>query len=191
MTTLILSESYLEYWGNVLLDLDPQVIDLATQPFSIRYRFKGRWRIYTPDTLVRMRDGRLYLIEFKYIEEYENDPELRAKINCLREIFKRRGYTDLLLLTEREICEEPRLENSLCLHRHATSNEPGPKDVRTLHRLMGDQAISIGKLLRYASKGAFYRDALWYLMGRNIIEVDRTEPITPQTRVRWSPDHGI
>ena len=55
----LLWESQIEGDFLVKLDLDPDVIDIEVQPFTITYHDESRRRKYTPDMLVTRRDGQM------------------------------------------------------------------------------------------------------------------------------------
>ena len=50
------------------LDADPRVVDYCEQPVTIPYILDGQAHEYTPDVIVRLTDGRAFIIEAKPIE---------------------------------------------------------------------------------------------------------------------------
>ena len=84
-----------------ILDADPDVTSFFVHPFKIRYKYNGSYRTYIPDCLVRLIDGREYLVEIKPSRLMDEDLVIR-KAKAGTDIAERYGMK-YLMLTEYEL----------------------------------------------------------------------------------------
>lgn len=60
------AQSYLEFFCLKKFELDNDVIFVESQPFTLLYDYEGRSQcVYTPDVLIKKRDGSIWIIEVK------------------------------------------------------------------------------------------------------------------------------
>jgi hypothetical protein len=65
---LVQFDSELELLMLGQLDTDPRIVDFQEQPFTIPYTVGGEAHEYTPDVIVRLEDGRAFVMEMKPAE---------------------------------------------------------------------------------------------------------------------------
>ncbi|MFB7191713.1 TnsA-like heteromeric transposase endonuclease subunit, partial [Streptomyces sp. NPDC056230] len=58
-------ESWLERDRLILLDFDPDVVGIASQPFWSHWRDGGAKRRHAPDYFVRLADGRARIVDVR------------------------------------------------------------------------------------------------------------------------------
>ena len=73
-------ESTLERLFVLIADFDPNVIDIEAQPLVIHYNYKKRSKKYFPDFKVYTRDGKIRIVEVKYMEDAVKPENVLKKI---------------------------------------------------------------------------------------------------------------
>ena len=190
MGYLLFGESYLEYWGIILLDLDRKIRRLTTQPFTIRYTLEGKFRNYTPDALVELYDGTLLLIEFKYFAESQKEDKLE-KHQRINEIVMECGYSGLLTQTEHEICLNPRLDNSIKLHRYGRGHCPNRDKILETKNIINNEIWTFAKLTNATKSIGIHYDSIMHLAAHNILQLDINTLINPTSQIQWNPDYEL
>lgn len=104
-------ESALERDFALILENKPNVSEYQEQPVKIEYFYKDKFRVYTPDFLVRFNDGtRNWLCEIKYRKELrEKFSKLKPKFRAAIEYCKEEDW-EFKIFTELDI-RNPFLEN--------------------------------------------------------------------------------
>ncbi|MFD5558003.1 TnsA-like heteromeric transposase endonuclease subunit [Streptomyces sp. NPDC127068] len=64
-------ESWLEQDRLILLDRDPQVVAIASQPFWLHWHDGTRKRRHAPDYFVRLADGRARVVDVRAADEMD------------------------------------------------------------------------------------------------------------------------
>ncbi len=99
-------ESQLEHDFLLLLDHDPNCIDLQPQPAKILYKTEsGREATLYPDCWAIFKDGREFLFDVKSENRYRKmteDVNWKIKIKAIQKFCKKRGWT-YQVITERKI----------------------------------------------------------------------------------------
>jgi DNA primase large subunit len=78
-------------------EFDDDTISYMTQPFTISYLFEGMKRKYTPDLLVKRKNGVWLVIEVKPKEKIQ---ALQKKFDVLRRIFASAGMKFIVVSDE-------------------------------------------------------------------------------------------
>ncbi|WP_133806051.1 TnsA-like heteromeric transposase endonuclease subunit [Kribbella caucasensis] len=95
-------ESWLERDHVMVLDFDPAVVGLSSQPFRLSWRRGGKTRIHTPDYFARLRDGTGVVVDVRADDRIEPD-DAEAFANTARACesvgweFRRLGKLDEVL----------------------------------------------------------------------------------------------
>lgn len=98
---MVRCESLLEMHFLYLAEFARNVVSFDEQPVTISYRLNGRMRRYTPDFLLRWRDGSQWFVEVKPYELLALEKN-REKFDAVGEYFRRRGDT-FITMSERGI----------------------------------------------------------------------------------------
>ena len=114
-------ESQLERDALIILDLIPEVDDIAVQPFKLNYQFDGRERVYFPDILITGDFGRK-VIEVKPKHNL-GKPENLKRFPVIETVLAEKGY-QFEIWTEDDIRREPRSSNVRSLSPHRLSASP-------------------------------------------------------------------
>lgn len=180
-------ESSLERDFLVLLDFNRQVESFHAQPVTIRYRYCGRNRRYTPDVYVTYFDGQTpTLYEVKYRDDLRRDwSKLRPGFKAAIRFAKREG-AKFRIITEKEI-RTPLLSNIKFLRhcmKQSAQESVEEQVVRTLATL-GESTP--GEVIKAAFRDDRHRlhalSSLWRMVATGRIEADLEGPISMQTPI--------
>ncbi|WP_019156814.1 TnsA endonuclease N-terminal domain-containing protein [Robertmurraya massiliosenegalensis] len=94
-------ESLLEKDFIKVLDFDPSVNRIQSQPLKIKYRYKGKLYKYFPDFLVETKDKHKILFEVKP-ENKMNDDKNKVKFEVGKIYCETKGW-DFIVVTEKDI----------------------------------------------------------------------------------------
>lgn len=148
---LVQCELMLELDALAHLDaFDREIVDVAGQPFPIKYRFGGRSRTWTPDFLVERRGVRPELVEVKplkrvYPDDKVEQAAMHRQIDAMEEASAREGF-DFRLLTEQEIRVQPALYNAKLMSRHAPVRHEAALVLRGRAAILGSVGGSVPEL---------------------------------------------
>lgn len=109
-SAMMFCESKLEMDGLMKLEFDETVESYVTQPASYAYRFNGRLTRYTPDVLVKYKDGRYVFVEIKPFAKTQSERFI-AKFNRLTLMFNDVIGHPFELWTCRDIRKAKRIPN--------------------------------------------------------------------------------
>ena len=110
-------ESPLEYLTCFHLEYSPDVRAYVSQPGPVEYYLNGQPQNFFPDFWVDSNQKAEHLLEVKCSKEISNQ-EFRDKFKLRRESATQKGLP-LVLITERQICQNPILDNLKLLHHYA------------------------------------------------------------------------
>lgn len=111
---MISFEELLERDALYLFEFSPQIKDIHQQPFKFFYPCAGRVRRYTPDFELGLVNGDHLIVEIKPSKVLAK-PAIAEKISAVRAAMTQQGRR-FMVLTEKEIRLEPRLENLKVLY---------------------------------------------------------------------------
>lgn len=98
---MVRCESLLEMHFLYLAEFARNVVSFDEQPLTVSYRLNGWLRRYTPDFVLRWRDGSQWFVEVKPAELLSL-PRNQEKFACVAEHFRRGGDT-FITMSEHEI----------------------------------------------------------------------------------------
>lgn len=180
-------ESSLERDFLVILDFNRRIQEFHTQPVTIRYRYAGRDRRYTPDVfVVYYCDDDPTLYEVKYREDLRRDwHKLRPGFKAAIKFAKQEGVR-FKIVTEREI-RTPLLSNIKFLRhcRRQPSHESIEEQVvRTLAALGESTPETLMRAAFRDDQNRLYAlSALWRMVAMGRIEADLETPLSMQTPI--------
>lgn len=184
----VICESYLEFYGNKILDMQKTTKQMTTQPLTTAIPFCDSEHDATPDTLILNIDETFCLYEFKYEDDYQKNKD---RYDNIGNKYISTGIVNYQVLTDNYVYQQPRLINSLELHRIAMSNAAEIHHAQQLRKIMGNNKHRLGEIHKRCTQENIPIQALWYLMGRLIIDIDCTVEFTRKTLINWSQDHEI
>lgn len=91
MSAQVGHESQLELWRLLLLDFDPEVVRITSQPFLINGDDRGGTRRHIPDYLVEYAGGRLAVVDVKPKARL-GAPRVRESLDWSRRVIEDRGW---------------------------------------------------------------------------------------------------
>lgn len=183
-------ESSLERDHLLLLDFDPEVVNLREQPFTLRYLDEGLQRKYTPDVQVdflsRSGQSRTVVYEVKPLavlkEEFQTlRPKFKAAISHCRS----RGWK-FKIVTEKHI-RHPLLKNAKFLKRYKNLEDQPIIREQLCRSLCGMERATPSSLLTatywHGEKRMSAIPVLWQLVAKRVIGVDLNEPLTMRSEI--------
>lgn len=184
MNSIVMWESQLERDYIYLLEIDSDVVAYKSQPFTIAYNSQYKRRKYTPDFLVE-RTNLKQIVEIKQerkIEKFSQSDRYRQAANfCLTHDL------DFVVVTEKIIRVQPRLDNIKLLHRYARVVLPWyvyTECFNYFHSVVGSTILEAEARLK--AKGISY-SCLLKLLWNGFLLTDLMRPITAQSLVQLSP----
>ena len=162
--------------------LCPGLLRLRHQPFTLKL---GTGRTYTPDFLVKHRDGRLTVIEVKPREKI---PKYREVFDEAAALLRADGIT-FLVLDEEVIRADKRQKNAALILRYRKTRPDIEGRERVISELRrGDGSMAIGRLMRRASVS---REVILHLLALRTLITARDLPTSGKGRVRLFNDSEI
>lgn len=189
-------QSLLERDFQTVLCCDPRVEIYAVQAHRLTYWVPNTagtatQRLYTPDFVVRLRDGRIVVIEVK-AEALERQSYWQERGPYIQLAYARDYAVDFLVITERHIRIQPRLSNlERMLHFGARFDDP-----EAVMRVRDAFALSsarpkIGELCELtvlaSERMSRSYSALMQLALRGEIELDLDQPLSLSTTIAKVP----
>ena len=110
-------ESYLECYIFHILEYDPNIKFIESQPLTIGYEANGRFLKYTPDSCVIDVHGKATYLETKPILKLVNATN-SIKFKRIKKEFNRLGY-EFKTLTELDLPSPQHMRNLEILHRNS------------------------------------------------------------------------
>ena len=178
-------ESVLERDFYMLLEFDENVVSYQEQPITINYEYVDSLkRKYTPDCLVTYKDRTQIYYEVKYINEINNDEELRIKLDFLKKYFHQKYSYSLNLFTDEEIYKEE-LENFKFLYKFAFLPINKEKTEQINKILNTTDEITIKNILNKISSKQFeqmtFLPYIWNYVFHNLSIVNLSSKFTMYT----------
>lgn len=125
---LIHCESLLEKDAVTHFELSPLVLSYREQPRRIYYQDGNQTRFYTPDFELVLPDYSRTLIETKLSKELEC-ADLQNKLACIKKTLSS-SDEQLVVLTEQDLRQEPRLNNLNVLSKAPPLNSFTPRQIK-------------------------------------------------------------
>jgi len=161
-------ESQLERDALIIVDLMPEVDQVAVQPFKLVYQCDGRDRIYFPDILIQGSFGET-VIEVKASGELRK-PDNQKRFPLIEATLAENGYR-FEIWTEQDIRREPRRKNLGLLSAYRLCEPPAvdKKQLRSLFR--GCPHVSIQEVADLIGGDADLADVL-LLVANGQLKID-------------------
>lgn len=171
------------------LEFDPTVLSYEEQPIRITGIDNGKSISYTPDCLVKFKDGKpSRLVEIKYLEELrEKEHEFAARFKLGRDHCEKSGM-EFHIIDDIQIRQAP-LDNYRLLYRFAkppqnlAANKP-----KVLAVLSDSGPIELAGLLKLFSPDrvvqAAFTPIIWHLLFTREILTDLSSPLSNQSIIR-------
>jgi len=139
MGKMVKVESSLEYDACFHFEYSPSITSFITQPCGVDYQLNGRTQTFYPDFLVEDKEFGKRFFEIKPSSKVRK-PEFRAKFALRRDAALSQSIP-LIVVTEKQICLNPILNNLKLLHRYA-----GNYSLTPLHFWVLDAVKSLGRI---------------------------------------------
>ncbi len=183
MNTAIWWESQLERDYIYLLEIDPDVLSYQGQPFTIAYSNLDKRRKYTPDFWVE-RKGSKQIIEVKpahKVSETQNTRRFQQAASiCLAH------NLEFVVVTEKTIRVQPRLDNIKLLHRYARVSLSWHNYIDCLEYFRSVETKSLLEAERDLEAKGITRNYLLRLLWSGFLLTDLMKPITPLSLIQLS-----
>lgn len=136
-------ESDLEGDTTRLFDYDPEISWFCEQPETFQIKHEGKMISYTPDFLVK-RGDKFIFVEVKP-DDKAADAEMKSRLASVGRYFVSAGH-EFVLLTERQIRCQPRLNNVKTISRMASKACSAGNMIRVRDLIQDGSQISLGNL---------------------------------------------
>lgn len=183
MNTAIWWESQLERDYIYLLEIDPDVLSYQGQPFTITYDSLDKRRKYTPDFLLE-RKGSRQIVEVKpdnKVEEFQNTRRFQQAAN-----FCSAYNLEFVVLTEKTIRVQPRLDNIKLLHRYARVALSWHNYIDCSEYFRSVETSSLLEAEKNLKAKGVTRNYLLRLLWSGFLSTDLMKPITPLSLIQLS-----
>ncbi|MET8698289.1 TnsA-like heteromeric transposase endonuclease subunit [Kitasatospora sp. NPDC004723] len=172
-------ESYLESKWMKLLDFDPEVANVAAQPFELEGRDQGGvWR-HTPDLFARLRDGSVQLLDVKP-DRFTDRLDVARQRQRTAAVSEAMGWQYAMV-------GEPdplRWASVKWLAGYRRPSTAADELAAPLLELAADP-VAIGDLLAFQPAPDIARAVVYHLMWHHRLAFDITKPLRDHTLV-WS-----
>ncbi len=183
MNTAIWWESQLERDYIYLLEIDPDVLSYQGQPFTITYDSLDKRRKYTPDFLLE-RKGSRQIVEVKpdnKVEEFQNTRRFQQAAN-----FCKANNLEFVVVTEKTIRVQPRLDNIKLLHRYARVALSWHNYIDCSEYFRSVETSSLLEAEKNLKAKGVTRNYLLRLLWSGFLITDLMKPITPFSLIQLS-----
>jgi hypothetical protein len=117
INNVIMCESTLEFNACFHHEYNDEIESYGSQPKGFKYEFNGKNLPYTPDTLIIYKNGNEKYHEYKPFSKISS-PLFREKFKAKKQASLILGR-ELILITDKQICVNPILNNLKLLHRYS------------------------------------------------------------------------
>lgn len=173
-------ESQIERDYIYLLEFDGDVLSYQEQPERVRYTREGRTHTYTPDFLVRRTDGE-QLVEVKPEEQLAREENV-ALFRSIAPVIREQGR-EFLVVTDRIIRAQPRLENIKLLWRYARVPIIPRHHLYCQHLLGDGRQVSLAEMFDFFRSKRVPLETAYALLYRGVIGTDITRPVSHSSMV--------
>jgi TnsA endonuclease N terminal len=171
-------ESQLERDCLFLIEMDPDVYWYEEQPKKITYYVEGKAHTYTPDLLVLRRSRDIaQLVAVKSKEKAESE-EWQSFFDIVRPICQDKYGYEYLVVTDREIRIQPRLNNIKLIYKYARTGITTAHQI-CLHKMFaGKKTLSLQEIvLGFAGKDSGIAE-VYTLIYKGVLTVDLSQPLS-------------
>ena len=186
-------EASLERDALILCEFDPNIEYFKTQPRRFNYLLNGKKHHYTPDIMVKYKDGVILYVEVKYREDLKKSwTELKPKFKAAIKELKLEPYIRFKIWTENEI-RSTYLKNVTFLlpykkrpfetYQMATIE----KILSRIHKSTPRELIELcsTSLIEQAE----FLNTLWHAVASGIVKIDFNFPLNMSSPI-WMETHS-
>lgn len=188
---LVAFESLIELDYFYLLEFDDDVIGYKEQPLTLFYPYLNKTHKYTPDIAVERQNSKI-LVEVKPLTEYlasQDDPETSVKYNAAANYCKYNGYTDFIIVTDKDIRDGILLKNIKYLFSYHNLKVPSSAKLIIRNELMVKGSMQISQLLFNVCKSedttSTYYAYMLAMLYHHEIQIDLFRPINKDSAVSF------
>lgn len=181
MTAPVGYESRLELANLILMDFDPEVRAIVSQPFLLEARDDNRMRRHVPDYLLHLRGGGVRVIDVKPTARLDV-PKVRESLGWTKRVMAVPGW-------QYQICSEPDrtlVANVRFLSGFRWSDRFEETEVASARRVV-DEVMSFGSAVRRAARvvdnPARARAVVLHLLWRRLLESDLSRMLDNDSEV--------
>ena len=174
-------EASLERDALILCEFDPNIEYFKTQPRRFNYILNGKKYHYTPDIMVKYKDGEILYVEVKYREDLKkNWTELKPKFKAAIKELKSEPNTRFKIWTENEI-RSTYLKNVTFLLPY--KKRPFETyQMATIEKILSRIHEStprelIGLCSTSLNEQAEFLNTLWYAVASGVVKIDLNFPL--------------
>ncbi len=174
-------EAGLEKDALILCEFNPDIEYFKTQPRRFNYLFNGKHRHYTPDIMVKYKDGSIQYVEVKHRDNLKKDwKELKPRFKAAIKELKTEPNTRFKIWTQKEI-RGVYLKNVTFLLPY--KKRPFEDyQMATIHKILSRIHEStpkdlIGLCSTSSIEQAEFLNTLWYAVSSGIVKIDLHFPL--------------
>ena len=176
---MVYAESRLERDALYMLEFDDSVVAYVTQPETFGYQLHGKARVYTPDILIKRKDGQYQFVEVKP-EVNTKDEKFVDKFLFLQHLFDNEIGIPLCILTDSQIRLGSRISNYR--HLYQALRMPAPlKEFAQLKAEFDLNGISYAELYQYCQQLALPASTPKQILAHGLLRFDITTKLSPAT----------
>ena len=174
-------ESQLERDYIYLLEIDTDIVAYCEQPFTIAYDRHNRRKKYTPDFLVERKCS-------KQVVEVKPNSKVESFINSDRFLgitsFCSSSGMEFVIVTEKTIRVQPRLDNIKLLYKYARADLPWSIYTDCLNYFQKVKISTISEICK--SLRGVTQSSLLKLLWNGFLLTDLMQPISPHSSIQLS-----
>lgn len=185
-------EASLERDALILCEFDPNVEFFKTQPRRFNYLLNNNKRHYTPDIMVKYKDGSVLYIEVKYRDDLKKKwGELQPKFKAAIKELKSEPSTRFKIWTEKEI-RSAFLKNATFLLPYKKRPFEAYQ-LATIEKILSRIHESnpkelIGLCSTSLIEQAEFLNTLWHAISNGIVKTDLNRPLSMATPIWIIPN---
>lgn len=177
------AQSYLEFFCLKKFELDNDVIFVESQPFTLLYEYDGRFNcVYTPDVLIKKRDGSIWIIEVKPSKKISKTME--KKFEHIAWCLWQSGI-HFAFMTEKELGSWCAMNTTLLLSCHLPSAHSDESLERLVRKL--PFVSTYREMLDIAVDAGYEIGTIMTLLGRSKLFMDMDKPLRGASLIAKAP----
>lgn len=167
------------------LEFNDNVDFYQAQPAHIEFLFKGKMRRYTPDFFVRLKNGRMLVIEVKCASILKKDAILRERLELLHNVYEARGI-EFRVVTDEQLHIGVLIPNlfSLLRYRNKYLDIAGLEQI--LSGLSTHASATRGSLRRHAHSLNLSIDLIDIAIAKGVLGADLTQPLNDDLIIHFN-----
>lgn len=160
-----------------LLEFDPDVLSYCEQPLKLHYIYDGP-RYYAPNFLVE-RSNKKQIIEVKAESQPEGEASI-IKYRLIDSIFRQEGF-DFLIITDKIIRAQPRLDNIKLLWKYARTPITPQHQILYKNFMRRNRQAPLRETVQFFESHHVTGQVVYALMYQGVFVFDLMRPINSET----------